>query len=339
MSVGGSGRRLVYAVAGPGGRSVQWTAYALDLSDGSRSTLATVELGVVGNAARGGGRSRSVPVADLRAGSSGASHGPVSAVDLRTGARRTVFRDLPGVLRADARRRQGWCTGRRQGPARPSTRGSSTRSSCGRARDALPAVRDPRRAPSNIVADDTTAAWQTNDGPDAGVWAAPLDGQGPARQFYRGGSGDRAVRAPRVRGPRRRRRRSRAASVPAGRGPRRGRRRRARRVRLDRGRGCPARLHRAARRPRRAARRRAPHHPRGRHRDGAQPGGREGPLRAQAGTGAWIRPPTAATGARSGTPEPSRRGLARAARPRRRWPRPPAAARRRPRRAPGCPRP
>ena len=45
----------------------------------------------------------------------------------------------------------------------------------------------------DIVADDTTAAWQTNDGPDAGVWAAPLDGQGPARQFYRGGSGDRAV--------------------------------------------------------------------------------------------------------------------------------------------------
>ena len=45
----------------------------------------------------------------------------------------------------------------------------------------------------DIVADDTTAAWQTNDGPDAGVWAAPLDGQGPARQFYRGGTGDRAV--------------------------------------------------------------------------------------------------------------------------------------------------
>jgi hypothetical protein len=44
-----------------------------------------------------------------------------------------------------------------------------------------------------IVADDATAAWQTDDGPNAAAWAAPLDGQGPAMDYYRGGTGDRAV--------------------------------------------------------------------------------------------------------------------------------------------------
>jgi hypothetical protein len=44
-----------------------------------------------------------------------------------------------------------------------------------------------------IVADNTTAAWNTTEGPDAAVWAAPVDGQAPARQFYRGGTNDLAV--------------------------------------------------------------------------------------------------------------------------------------------------
>ena len=190
MSVGGSGRRLVYAVAGPGGRSVQWTAYALDLSDGSRSTLATVKVassGMPPAAVVGAGQ---FVWQTFGPGAQGASHGPVSAVDLRTGARRTVSRDLPGVLGAVTT--AGLVYRAPTGPGTTIDQGLVDAFLLpDRAGDTL--LLSETHDVRDVVADDTTAAWQTNDGPDAGVWAAPLDGQGPARQFYRGGSGDRAV--------------------------------------------------------------------------------------------------------------------------------------------------
>jgi hypothetical protein len=123
-------------------------------------------------------------------GPQGATHGPVTAIDLGTGARRTLSRDLPGVLGAVS------------GPGlvyrAPSVAGATldqgpTDAFLLRPGRRQAVVLSDTHDVRGIVADDSTAAWQSEDGPDAAVWAAPLDGQGPAREFYRGGTGDRAV--------------------------------------------------------------------------------------------------------------------------------------------------
>jgi len=190
MPLGGSGTTLVYALARAGDRSVLWSAYALDLADASRSTLAGATQA----------SAETPPAAVVGAGQfvwqtfgpgpAGASHGPVSEIDLRTGAHREVSRDLPGVLGAVTR--AGLVYRAPTGPGTTLDQGLV---------DAF-LLRDGGRPTlllsgthnvHDIVADDTTAAWQTNDGPDAAVWAAPMDGQGPAREFYRGGTGDRAI--------------------------------------------------------------------------------------------------------------------------------------------------
>jgi hypothetical protein len=126
----------------------------------------------------------------LGQGSQGASHGPVTAVDIRTGARRSLAPDLPGVLAAVTG--TGLVYRAATGPATTIDQGLV---------DAffLPGGGGPGRLLSEthdvlgVVADDATVAWQTNDGPDAAVWAGSLDGKAPAREFYRGGTGDRAV--------------------------------------------------------------------------------------------------------------------------------------------------
>jgi hypothetical protein len=104
----------------------------------------------------------------------------VIEIDLRTGARRTLSRDLPGIL--------GALTGAglvyRAGDANAAL---------------LPAGGPPavtlsdRHDVRQIVADDSTVAWQTDDGPDAATWATSLDRSGPPKEYYRGSTGDRAV--------------------------------------------------------------------------------------------------------------------------------------------------
>lgn len=189
IPLGGSGTRLVYALGAEGGRSVTWTASALDLTDGSRSTLATMQQGPLGppEAVVGAGQ---LVWQTFGAGPRGASHGPVSAVDLRTRARRTVSRDLPGVL----------CAVTGAGLVYRAPTGPGTTIDQGLV-DAF-VLRDEGRPAlllsgthnvRDVVADDATAAWQTNDGPDAAVWAAPLDGRVAAHEYYRGSTGDRAV--------------------------------------------------------------------------------------------------------------------------------------------------
>jgi hypothetical protein len=190
VPLGGSGSRLAYISGVVAGRTVKWTIYALDLVDGTRSALA-------------GSTQATHPVPPmvtvgagqlvwqlLGATPEGASHGPVSAVDLRTGARRTVSRDLPGVLGAVTRAGLVY-----RAPTRPGTTVDQGLVDAYVLRDAgRPALLlSGKHNVSEIVADDATAAWQTNDGPDAAVWAAPLNGQEAAREFYRGGTGDRAV--------------------------------------------------------------------------------------------------------------------------------------------------
>jgi hypothetical protein len=187
--LGGSGSRLVYI---EGNSTRKWTIYAVDVAGGARSALA-------GSTAASGDLAPVAAVGDgqlawqtFGKGPGDPTHGPVNAIDLRTGARRTVSRDLPGVLGAFTRAglvyRAPSAAGAPldQGPTdafllRPDRRQAVVLSDTHDVRD--------------IVADDTTAAWQTNDGPDAATWAAPLDGQGPVREFYRGGTGDRAVGA------------------------------------------------------------------------------------------------------------------------------------------------
>jgi hypothetical protein len=188
--LGGAGTRLAYFVGRTGNRILQWSINSLDLAAGTRSTLAgaTQGIGVVPPIATVG--AGQLMLQTFGQGPQGATHGPVTAIDLGTGARRTVSRDLPGLLGAVS------------GPGlvyrAPSVAGATLDQG---PTDAFLLPADRRQAVvlsdthdvRGIVADDSTAAWQTEDGPDAAVWAAPLDGQGPAREFYRGGTGDRAV--------------------------------------------------------------------------------------------------------------------------------------------------
>jgi hypothetical protein len=188
--LGGTANRLAYLVGTTGDRTLQWSIELLDLGTGQRST-----------AAKASQRSGvAPPLATVGAGQlvwqtfgpgpQGASHGPVAALDIRTGARRTVARDLPGVLSAVTS--TGLVYRAPTGPATTVDQGLVDAfflpASGGRAR-----LMSETHDVLAVVADDATVAWQTNDGPDAAVWAGPLDGQAPTHEFYRGGTGDRAV--------------------------------------------------------------------------------------------------------------------------------------------------
>jgi hypothetical protein len=188
--LGGNGSRLVYLVGLTGDRRLQWAIDLLDVPAGTRSTLAkaTQRIGVDPPVATVG--AGQVVWQTFGQGPQGASHGPVNDVDLRTGARRTVTRDLPGVL--------GAVTGRGLVYRSPTAPGTSVDQGLVdafvlRGGGRPPLALSTRHDVQDIVADDRTAAWQTNQGPGAGVWAGPLDGHGPAREYYHGGSGDRAV--------------------------------------------------------------------------------------------------------------------------------------------------
>jgi hypothetical protein len=190
--IGGADTRLAYLVGVTGNRTLQWTIEALDLTDGARSTLtkgtAVQRVGVVPPVATTG--DGQVVWQTFPQGPQGASHGPVTAVDLRTGARRTLSRDLPGVLGAITA--EGLVYRAPSAEGAPLDQGPTDAFVLRAGRD-RPLVLSDRHDVRDIVADDTTAVWQTDDGPDAATWAAPLNGQGPVREYYHGGSGDRAV--------------------------------------------------------------------------------------------------------------------------------------------------
>jgi hypothetical protein len=188
--LGGAGSWLAYLVGATGDRTLQWSIELVDLGSGRHSRVAEArqQAGAAPPLATvGAGR---LVWQTFGRGPQGASHGPVTALDIRTGTRRTLARDLPGVLAA--------VTG--TGLVYRAPTGPGTTVDQGLV-DAffLPKAGGSARLLSGthnvlgVAADDTTVAWQTNDGPDAAVWAGPLDGKGPVREFYRGGTGDRAV--------------------------------------------------------------------------------------------------------------------------------------------------
>jgi hypothetical protein len=190
VPLGGSGSLFVYGVAIPRGTATQWTLQTQDLAGTARTVLVRTTRASAGGpplvAAVGAGQ---VAWQTLAEGAPGGLHGPVTAVDLTTGARRTVSPDLPGLL-------SGITPSGVVFRAAPAAQGAD-----GGVDDAL-LLRPGRREPvvlsvthdvRDLVADDATVVWQTADGPDAAVWAAPIDGRGAARQYYRGGTGDRAV--------------------------------------------------------------------------------------------------------------------------------------------------
>jgi hypothetical protein len=181
VPVGGAGSVLVYAVGGLQGRTPLWSLKTRDLSGAAATTLAGARpaeggegpVAVVGNG--------QVAWQTLAGSSPGDQHGPVTAVDLRTGARRTLARDLPGRLAGLTRSGVVYRTEEAPDDALLLRPGRE------------PLVLSETHDVSEVVADDTTVVWQTADGAGAAVWGAPLDGRGSARQYYRGGTGDRAV--------------------------------------------------------------------------------------------------------------------------------------------------
>ena len=190
--IGGADTRLAYLVGLTGNRTLQWTIEELDLVTGARSTLtkgtAVQRVGVVPPVATTG--DGQVVWQTFAQGPQAASHGPVTAVDLRTGARRTLSRDLPGVVGAITAAGVVYRAPTEAGVALDQGPTDAFVLRPGRSR---PLVLSDGHDVRDIVADDATAAWQTNDGPDAATWATPMNGQGPAREYYHGGSGDRAV--------------------------------------------------------------------------------------------------------------------------------------------------
>jgi hypothetical protein len=188
--LGGAGRRLAYLVGLTGDRKLQWTIDVLDLATADRSTAAraTQGVGVVPPLATVG--AGQLVWQTFGQGPEGATHGPVTAVDLATGTRQTLSRDLPGVL--DGMTATGVLYRASSPPGGPVDQGPTDAFVLRAQRQqavALSYTHDVR----DIVADDATAAWQTNDGPNSATWAGPLDGHEPAREYYQGGTGDRAV--------------------------------------------------------------------------------------------------------------------------------------------------
>jgi hypothetical protein len=188
VPIGGAGQRLVYAVGDRRGRD-GWTLQTLDLTSGARSVLARdpqAEGTIAPVAVAGDGR---VAWQTFPDGSTGPPHGPVTAVDLSTGARTTVSRDVVGLLAGVIRAGIVYRT------TRPAENDASPPDGVMLLR---PGRGEPQRlsGPSDVqdvVTDDSTVVWQTTDGPGAGLWAVPLDGSRVPTQFYRGGTGDRAV--------------------------------------------------------------------------------------------------------------------------------------------------
>ncbi len=190
VPLGGSGSVLVYAVAAPRGTTTPWTLQTLDLAGTARTVLFRVTRATAAGpplvAVVGAGQ---VAWQTFGPASPGVARGPVTAVDLTSGARRTLSPDLPGLLSG--------VTG-----SGVVFRGAQSAGNAGGGVDDAMLLRPGRREPvvlsvthdvSDVLADDSTVVWQTADGPDAAVWAAPLDGRGATRQYHRGGTGDRAV--------------------------------------------------------------------------------------------------------------------------------------------------
>ncbi len=190
VPVGGSGSVLVYGVATPRGTATQWTLQTQDLAGTARTVLVRASRANAGGpplvAVVGAGQ---VAWQTISPQPPGGVRGPVTAVDLTTGVRRTLSPDLPGLLSGVT-------------PAGVVFRGAQSAGNARGGVDDAMLLRPGRSEPvvlsvthdvRDLVADERTVVWQTADGPGAAVWAAPLDGRGAARQYYRGGTGDRAV--------------------------------------------------------------------------------------------------------------------------------------------------
>ena len=181
VPVGGAGSVLVYAVGIIRESTPVWRLKTLDLSGTAARTLAgaTPANGVQGPVAVVG--NGQVAWQTFVGSGPGDQHGPVTAADLRTGARRTLARDLPGRLAGLTRSGVIYRTEEAPDDALLLRPGRE------------PLVLSETHDVSDLVADDTTVIWQTAEGGGSSLWGAPLDGGTAARQYYRGGTGDRAV--------------------------------------------------------------------------------------------------------------------------------------------------